>query len=148
MEARPRSYWVLALALACLLLPRSAAAASQTIVFDDLTSPNRVLSGQYPSGVIDWGTNAWYLSGPFGAFTTNSIGFNGSGPRSGSFTFLTPRRLLQLDAYNGGSVASTITIACSGQTTAQLSLAVRQVATMSTGWTATCSSVTIGSSNG
>ena len=36
--------------------------------FDDLTNPNRVLSGQYPTGVADWGANQWYLSRPWRAF--------------------------------------------------------------------------------
>jgi len=58
-------------------------AAIQIINFDGLSPVNRTLNGQYPSGVIDWGGNAWYLSGPHGAFRTNSMGFNGSGRTSG-----------------------------------------------------------------
>jgi len=27
--------------------------------------PHRTLNGQYPTGLIDWGINAWYLSGPW-----------------------------------------------------------------------------------
>src|SRR6185503_18086529 len=43
---------------------------TQTVSFDGLSSPNRTLSGQYPSGVIDWGTGQWYLSAPWRRFTT------------------------------------------------------------------------------
>jgi hypothetical protein len=121
---------------------------TQTVTFDDLSNPNRALSGQYPNGLADWGTNAWYLSGPFGAFATNSIGFNGSGPTSASFSFITPQRLVQVDAYNGGPVASTITLSCSGQPTVTLSLASHQLRTISTAWSAACASVTVGSTNG
>ncbi len=143
-----RSHVVLALALACLLLPRSAGAASQTITFNDLTNPNRTLNGQYPTGIINWGTNQWYLSGPYGAFTTYSIGFNGGGPTSAPFTFVTPRRLLQIDAYNGANAATTVSLSCAGQTTKQAAVAAHQLATIATGWTGTCTTVTVGSTNG
>lgn len=70
-------------------------------------------------------------------------------PTSGSFTFLVPRRLLRLDAYNGGTTSSTITLACAGQPTLSLSLAVGQLVTgVATNWTATCATVTITSSDG
>src|SRR5262249_28153170 len=125
-----------------------AAQAVVTLTFDDLSNPNRPLSGQYPSGVVDWGTNAWYLSGPFGAFATNSIGFNGAGPTSATFTFVSPENLVQLDAFNGGKVASTITLSCAGQSTLTTNLAAQSRLTIVTGWGGTCSSVTVGSSNG
>jgi len=106
------------------------------------------LSGQYPVGLIDWGSSRWYLSGPWGAFTTNSIGFNGAGPTSASFTLLSPNRVVQIDAYNGGSGASTVTLSCAGQPTVSVSVAARQRVTIATGWSGTCSTVTVGSSNG
>jgi hypothetical protein len=121
---------------------------SQTITFDDLPSPNRPLSGQYPTGVIDWATNRWYLSRPWRAFTTNSVGFNGPGSTSESFTFVTPKRLVQIAAFNGGTISSTITLACMGQPTAQVVLAPNQQTVLATGWTTTCTTVTIGSTNG
>ena len=123
-------------------------AAATTVTFDDLSGQNRVLSGQYPTGVIDWGANAWYLSGPWGAFTTKSVGFNGAGPTSASFAFVTPRRLVSVRAYNGGSAATTVTLSCAGQPTVTTALAAGQVATISTGWTGTCTAVTVGSTNG
>jgi len=118
------------------------------VIFDDLMSPNRALSGQYPSGVIDWGTNAWYLSGPFGAFRSNSVSFNGAGPTSASLRVLNGRRLSSVDAYNGGSGASTLTVACTGQPTLTVSLNAGQSTTLRPAWTAPCASITVGSSNG
>jgi hypothetical protein len=123
-------------------------AGAQTLTFDDLSSPNRVLNGQYPTGLADWGTNVWWLSSPWGMFTTNSVSFNGSGLTSGSITFLSPRRLVQLDAYNGGTGSSTITLACPGQPTRSVVIAANQLLTIATNWTATCSSLTITSTNG
>ena len=122
--------------------------SGSAINFDDLSNPNRPLSGQYPTGAIDWGTYQWYLSGPYGAFRTNSIGFNGAGPTSAWFTLPTPRRVVQIDAYNGGSTTSTITLSCAGLPTVTVNVAARTQVTIATGWTGTCSSVTVGSTNG
>lgn len=122
--------------------------AQQTITFDDLAGQNQVLSGQYPVGVIDWGTNNWYHSAPWQQLPTKSIGFNGYGPTSEPFSFVTPRRLVSVLAYNGGAVSSTVTLACAGQPTKTVVLAPGQIATINTGWTGTCSTVTVGSSNG
>jgi hypothetical protein len=119
-----------------------------TITFDDLASPNQPLTGQYPVGLIDWGNSDWYLSAPWGSFTTQSISFNGQGLTSASFTFLGSQRLVQVDVYNGGSVSSTVSLACSGQQTATITVSPGQVATLVTGWSSNCASVTIGSSNG
>ncbi|MGH2350967.1 MAG: malectin domain-containing carbohydrate-binding protein, partial [Chloroflexota bacterium] len=119
-----------------------------TVTFDDRPGQFEPLDGQYPSGVIDWGSGQWYHSGPWGSFTTKSVSFNGGGVTSRAFTFGSPRRLVSLRAYNGGSGPSTVTLSCAGQPPKQATVAAGQVATISTGWTGTCSTVTLGSSNG
>src|SRR5262249_16433976 len=119
-----------------------------TIGFDDLADPNRPLSGQYPTRVIDRGSDGWYLSAPWGLFTTNSITFNGPLPSSASFTLLSPRRLIQVDAYNGGPDVSDIELSCDQVSLVQLQLGVRQLTTIVTGWTDVCTTVTVSSSNG
>jgi len=123
-------------------------APNQTVDFNNLSNPNRALSGQYPTGVIDWGTNGWYLSGPYGAFTTNSVSFNGAGMTSQGFGFVSPRKLVQVEAYNGGSGSSTITLGCAGQQTRTYTLAAHTLATLVTNWSGTCNTVTVTSSNG
>lgn len=128
--------------------PTPATGATSTIGFDDLRNPNRTLSGQYPGGVVDWGTNSWYLSAPWRRLTTNSISFNGAGSTSQSFRFLSPRVLVQLTAYNGGRVSSTVHLDCGGNTSVDVTLAVDELRTISTGWAMPCSVVTVGSSNG
>jgi hypothetical protein len=122
--------------------------SGSTITFDDLSNPNRPLTGQYPDGVADWGTNQWYLSSPYGAFWTNSVSFNGAGPSSGTINVLSPKGLVQVDAYNGGSTSSVVTLSCAGQPTVSITLAAHATVTIATGWSGACSSVTIGSSNG
>ncbi|MEX1252708.1 MAG: PQQ-dependent sugar dehydrogenase [Dehalococcoidia bacterium] len=119
----------------------------QAVTFDDRPGQNQVLNGQYPTGVIDWGSNGWYHSGPFGGFTTKSVGFNGPGMTSGTFSFITPLRLQRVDAYNGG-VASTVTLRCTGQPDRVVSVAPGQLTTINTNWTGACSSVTFISTNG
>ncbi len=103
--------------------------SARTIAFDSLPNPRRVLNGQYPSGIINWGTNTWWLAGPYAQFSTPSISCNGAGPTSASFTLVSAARLVQVDADNGGAVSS-------------------QVSTIVTGWTAPCTSVSVASTNG
>jgi YVTN family beta-propeller protein len=119
-----------------------------TVTFDDLTHPNRALKGQYPTGVIDWGTNRWYLSVPRGVNATNSVRFNGPGYTSKSITLVTPRRLVGLTAFNGGSVKSVVSAVCSGEAQAQIEVIPNQQAALVTNWNGTCTTVSIGSSNG
>jgi hypothetical protein len=126
----------------------TAISGRQTVTFNDLPSPNRALGGQYPAGVIDWGTNSWYLSAPWRQFTTNSIGFNGPGLTSATFTLLTPRRVVSIDAYNGGTVSTTVTTSCAGMPTRTFALAAGQLATLDIAWLAECASITLTSSNG
>jgi hypothetical protein len=84
-----------------------------TVTFDDRPGQDTVLTGQYPAGVIDWGTSgAWEHSEPWGRFTTKSVGFSESYISSASFTFVTPRRLVSLQAYNGRTTPATVTITC------------------------------------
>jgi hypothetical protein len=121
---------------------------AQTVInFNDLTATQAPLNGQYPIGVVDWGSSVWWLSGPWSQFTTNSISFTSS-RTSGSFTFINPRRLISLRAFNGGSAATTVTLSCSGNATRTVSVAANQLLTINTAWTASCSTVTVGSSNG
>jgi hypothetical protein len=56
--------------------------------------------------------------------------------------------LTRLDAYNGGTTATTVTVSCAGQAPVSTSLAADHLATISTGWTGACTTITIASSNG
>jgi hypothetical protein len=120
-----------------------------TVSFNDLSGEQRVLSGQYPAGVLDWGNGAWWLSKPYGLLGSKNLSHNGqAGVTSGSFSFLQPGRLVSLKAYNGGGAASTVTISCAGKPNKTTLVAPGQLATIETGWSGTCSSVTLASSNG
>jgi hypothetical protein len=121
---------------------------TQTVTFDDRTGQNQGLNGQYPANVIDWGTGQWFHSKPFGKFTTSSVSFSGGSLRSASFKFVTPRKLVKLDAYNGGSGSSTVTVSCDGKLPKTVTLAAGQMSTITTGWTVACTNVTVSASNG
>ena len=125
----------------------SSGSTSQTITFDALT-PNQFLIGQYPVGVAEWGNATKRLvSGPYGLFTGNSISlYSGF---SGSFTFVVPRRLISLDAYNGDTTGpTTVTLSCAGLPDINANVGPAQRLTIATSWTSTCVSVTISSTNG
>ena len=117
-----------------------------TVTFDDKAGSGD-LNGQYPSGVIDWGSGSWFHSRPWGLLTTKSVSFENGSISSASFRLITPKRLVSLQAYNGDTTAATVTISCDGQPMTRVTLAARQLATIATNWTSTCSTVTISTSN-
>jgi glucose/arabinose dehydrogenase len=120
-----------------------------TVNFNNLTpGAGAPLNGPYPAGVIDWGQGIWWASGPWQLFTTNSVSFNGAGPTSATFSFTSPRFLVSLDAYNGGTVASTVTLSCSGHPTVQQTVPAGSIVNIKTLWTTPCTDVTVGSTNG
>jgi hypothetical protein len=135
-------------AVQALAPPPASDGSPTTLSFDDLSATNQPYNGQYPTNVIDWGTGQWWVAGPYAQFTTNSLSFNGDGPTSASFKFISPRGLSQLDADNGGKADSTITLSCDGQSPVETSVPAGQILTITTGWTAPCSSVTVTSTNG
>jgi glucose/arabinose dehydrogenase len=120
----------------------------QTVSFDDRTGENQPLNGQYPAGVIDWGTGYWYHAGPVGGLGTKSIRFNAAWQTNVAFTFVAPRRLISLQAYNGGDTDATITLTCGAQPARRVDLGAGQRGTIDSLWTGSCSRVTIHSSNG
>jgi hypothetical protein len=122
-------------------------AAELTTTFDDRDGEDQVLSGQYPQQIIDWGAGQWYHASPWKGFTSKSVSFNGDGVGRASFAFVSPRRLVRLDAYNGGE-ATTLTLSCAGQPDKQVSLGGGQATTIETGWGNPCTMVTIASTNG
>jgi hypothetical protein len=120
----------------------------ETVSFDDRTGENQILNGQYPEGVIDWGGQTWWHSGPWRGMTTKSVSFNGAGITQAALRFVTPRRLIRLDVFNGGPAPSTVTLSCAGQTDKVATLLPDQQITIDTGWSGLCSTVTIASTNG
>lgn len=126
----------------------ASALGSQTVDFNDLPGTDGPLNGQYPTGVIDWGDGQWSHTGPSGAFTTNSLLFAFSWQTNVTFTFLAPRRLTSLNAYNAGTQDTTVTVSCARQPNKLMVVPAGQVRPIETGWTDTCTRVTLRSNNG
>ena len=139
-----RAVAIVALLVLGMSFQTAFAASPQTVTFDNVpgVDMNTELDGKFPQDLIDWGSGAWYLSGPWQELSGNSISFNGEGINTASFSFLSPRQLLSLDAYNGGEDSATVTLSCPGQSDMQVQLAANQLRTLSTGWSANCSQVT------
>ena len=117
----------------------------QTITFNDRTRYSTL--GEYPRGVINWG-NQWFVARPTNQFTTPNLHMGSVLVTSRSFSFLTPGRLLRVDMINHGSTPSTVSFACTGNPTAATIVPAGGLATLITGWTTPCTTVTVTSSNG
>jgi hypothetical protein len=122
-------------------------AKQQEVSFNDKATGN--LNGQYPTGVLDWGSGIWRVAGPYGAFTTRSASYRTAGITSGGVSFVGGAGLLEsLQAHNGGGGATTLTLKCAGNADAVVSLAAGATQTIATGFTTPCTSVTVNNSSG
>jgi hypothetical protein len=114
----------------------------------NLTPVNRVLSGEYPIGVINWTPGSWWISGPYGPFSTTSVSFATALPSSAPFQVLGNYNVVSIVAGNGDSSSATVSLSCPGQNTVSATVGSGQATTITTGWTSACSPVTVASSNG
>jgi hypothetical protein len=137
-----------------LASPPTALPTQLTVDFNNLTNTNRLFRGQYPSGLMIWETESplstnstWWLASPWGGFTTPSVSFT-SERTSSRFRFLVSAHLVSLEAYNGGTGPSDVTLSCSGQESRSVTVEPEVLTTIHTGWTTPCSPVTIHSTNG
>jgi glucose/arabinose dehydrogenase len=123
-------------------------AGAQVVTFDDRTGQDQPLDGQYPPGLIDWATGAWYHAGPSGALTTKSARFRYQWQTNLALTLLVPRKLVSIQAHNAGTTDATVTVSCGSLPARQLVLGVGQRGTLETGWTQPCTRITLRSTNG
>jgi hypothetical protein len=68
------------------------------------------LRGEYPSGVVNWGTGVWHTVTPGGRLTTFGIASADPHAHSATFHFSYPRVLLRLDVYNPTDHEVTLTV--------------------------------------
>ena len=82
--------------------------------FVDFDNPhvaaNAPLLGQYPSGVIDWGSGEWKVCAPGGRMSTFSLCASDAKSQRASFHFAFPRTLMSLDVYNPTDHEVTFTL--------------------------------------
>jgi hypothetical protein len=100
---------------------------------------------------IQWGTSAWYYSGPQRGFNGNNIGFRDAATSSGTFILPGGTHLVSIRANNPNdsenTVAATVTVSCSGQPTVSQSVPLNATVTLTTNWSAPCNVVTVTTSN-
>lgn len=105
------------------------------ITFDDPHLPaGTPLLGQYPSGVIDWGTGQWVIGVPSGKFGTFNLVLGDQESDHEEFSFYAPRIFAGIDIYNGGKEDSTLTI--HSPETQQVSFTIKpgELRRVHTGW--------------
>jgi len=129
--------------------PATQPSSDIVVGFEGINGHSQPLNGQFPSGVIDWGTDQWYHSKPIGALPSKSVSFTSTRFDS-TFTFVgKPRQMKSVQIYNGAKLsAAKVTVSCAGQPTRTVNVNVGQVLTLNTGWTGTCSSVKFASTTG
>ena len=110
-------------------------APPQYITFDDPHLPaGTVLNGEYPSGVIDWGTDAWRINVPEGAFGTFNIAPADAKATKADFRFYWPRIFVGVDVYNGGASDATVTIHSPEIREISFTIKPGQLQRLRTGW--------------
>jgi len=88
-------------------------AAPSYITFDDPhLRAGTVLKGQYPSGVIDWGSSEWKINVPQGGFGTFNLALTDAKAETAEFEFYSPRIFAGMDVFNDGSSEATVTVRC------------------------------------
>lgn len=83
------------------------------VTFDDPHLPaGTVLKGQYPSGLIDWGADAWRINVPQGGFGTFNLALIDAKAETAELRFDSPRVFSGIDVYNDGASTATVTVRC------------------------------------
>jgi hypothetical protein len=124
-------------------------AAPQYVTFDDPhLLAGTLFKGQYPSGVIDWGTEQWRINVPEGGFGTFNLAIADPKARSAEFRFYWPRIFVGIDVYNGGTSDAKITVHSPENRQTSFSVKPGQLQRLRTGWRDPSSTVTFDIQNG
>jgi hypothetical protein len=119
------------------------------VTFDDPHLPaGTVLKGQYPSGVIDWGSDNWRINVPEGGFGTFNLALADPKTTTAEFHFYWPRIFVGVDVFNGGASEATITIHAPEIREVSFTVKPGQVQRIRTGWRDAASSVVFEVKNG
>ncbi|MGA8100964.1 MAG: hypothetical protein WB869_02345 [Candidatus Acidiferrales bacterium] len=104
---------------------------------------NVPLQGQYPSGVIDWGTDAWKVCPPAGRMSTFSLCSTDAHSTKEQFRFFYPRIFMRLDVYNPLDHDVTLKIRAPETEERTFKLKAGQLQRIGTGWMDRASEVTM-----
>ena len=124
-------------------------APPQFVTFDDPhLAAGTLLRGDYPSGVIDWGTGQWKIAVPEGGFGTFNLAFADSKASKAEFRFAWPRIFVGVDVYNGGESEATVIIHSPEIREQSFVIKAGQLQRLRTGWRDASSSVMFELKNG
>lgn len=128
---------------------RGGSAPPVYVTFDDPHLPaGTPLNGQYPSGVIDWGEEAWRINVPEGGFGTFNVALADPRADDAEFRFNVPRIFVGVDVYNGGTAEASITIHSPEIRETTFTIKPGELRRLRTGWRDASSSVVFGLKNG
>ena len=124
-------------------------APSSYITFDDPHLPaGTPLSGQYPSGVINWAAGDWQIGTPLGKFATFTIAFADPMASQAQFHFYSPRIFAGIDVYNDGDKEATVTVRSPNIREQSFVIKPKELRRLRTGWRDATSAVTFQTTNG
>jgi hypothetical protein len=114
---------------------KSDQAPPSLITFDDPHLPaGTPLLGQYPSGVIDWGSGEWKIGTPYGKFGTFTLALSDPNAMRAEFNFYSPRIFAGLDVYNGGDQNATLTVRSPETREISHTIKPKELLHLRTGW--------------
>jgi hypothetical protein len=119
------------------------------ITFDDPHLPaGTPLIGQYPSGVVDWGSGEWEIGTPFGKFGTFTLRRSDPKGTRGELSFYAPRIFAGVDVYNDGDGDATLSIRSPEIREVSYTIKPKELLRIRTGWHDTSSKVIFNFTNG
>jgi hypothetical protein len=119
------------------------------ITFDDPHLPaGTLLLGQYPSGVVDWGTGGWQIGTPFGKFATFTLALTDAKAQQAEFGFFVPTIFVGMDVYNDGESDATITFRSPEIREVTFTIKPKELRRVRTGWHDPSSQVSVAVVNG
>jgi hypothetical protein len=114
------------------------------LTFDSPHLPaGTALAGSYPSGVITWAAGEWKIGIPEGKFGTFNLLPAAQASTPLHFSFDSPRILVGIDVYNGGSVKTTVSIQSEDLPAVTTTLEPGELHRIRTAWNKTSSQITV-----
>ena len=110
------------------------------VTFDDPhLAAGTSLTGQYPSGVIDWGSAEnsgamWEIGTPFGKFGTFTLVPASDKTTRLGFDFYSPRIFAGIDVYNDSDTDATVTVSSPETREVSFTIKAKQLRRLRTEW--------------
>jgi hypothetical protein len=122
---------------------------SHWVTFDDPHLPARtILSGSYPSGVIDWPDDQWRIELPRGKFGTFNLVLLDPSANTAQFRFSAPRIFMGVDVYNGAKSEAVLAFHAPNQAELSFTLKPGELRRLRSGWSDPSPSVIFNLKNG